>query len=177
MKTKQNLELKHFCNDFGKIRETLKKIGAKKDSVKKQKDFFFNLPKKDNGSKARLKLRIENKKMTLVYYEREDFVAGKDTSSDILLLEVNKETFNFLEKSLGISAIVEKQREVWRKENTVFHLDTVKDVGMIFEVELQKIGKVTEKDRKIFLDYQRNLIPFLGKVIKGSNIDLILMKK
>ncbi|MCK5021752.1 MAG: hypothetical protein KAR54_00685 [Candidatus Pacebacteria bacterium] len=66
---------------------------------------------------------------------------------------------------------------MWRKQNTVFHLDTVKDVGMIFEVELQKEGEITKKDREIFSSYQNILTPALGKVIKGSNIDLILDNK
>ncbi len=177
MKFKQNLELKHYCDNFQEIRKILKKIGAKKDKVKKQKDYFFNLPQEKQKQKARLKLRVENKKMTLVYYERPDFVSGKDTSSDIALLEVDELTLKFLEKSLGVSAIVEKKREVWRKQNTVFHLDTVKDVGMIFEVELQKEGLITEKDKEIFSNYQKVLTPAIGKVIKGSNIDLVLNKK
>jgi adenylate cyclase class IV len=73
--------------------------------------------------------------------------------------------------------MVVKTREVWRKENTVFHLDTVKGVGTIFEVELQKTGKVSEKDRRIFNSYQEKLLPFLGEGIKGSNVDLVGKKK
>ncbi|MCK5021753.1 MAG: CYTH domain-containing protein [Candidatus Pacebacteria bacterium] len=83
MKSKQNLELKHYCDNFQEIRKILRKIGAKKDVVKNQKDYFFNLPQEKKKQRARLKLRIENRKMSLVYYERPDFVAGKDTSSDI----------------------------------------------------------------------------------------------
>jgi len=33
MKLKQNLELKHYCDNFQEIRKILKKIGAKKDKV------------------------------------------------------------------------------------------------------------------------------------------------
>jgi len=44
MQAKQNLELKHFCNDFKQIRIILKKLGVKKDIVKSQKDYFFDLP-------------------------------------------------------------------------------------------------------------------------------------
>jgi hypothetical protein len=66
---------------------------------------------------------------------------------------------------------------VWRKGNTVFHIDTVKDVGGIFEIELRKSGKITEKDKLIFRSYQEKLLPFLGEVIKGSNIDLVVEKR
>ncbi|MAZ56369.1 hypothetical protein CL653_01095 [bacterium] len=174
MKSKQNLELKHYCEDFKEVRKTLKMLGATKEIVKRQKDYFFDLPQNKKKEKARMKLRIENKDMSLVYYERPDFIAGKDTKADIALLEANNETLMFLEKSLGVTGIVEKRREVWRKDNAVFHLDTVKDVGDIFEIELQKESNITQSDLKLFSDYQEVLKPLLGKVIKGSNIDLVL---
>jgi len=173
---KTNLELKHYCSDFSKIRNVLKQIGATKEVVKNQKDYFFNLPS-DNNS-GRLKLRIEGKIKTLVYYERPDFVKAKDTISNTKLYNVtHKELLPFLGKSLGVKAIVDKKREVWRKRNTVFHIDNVKGVGGIFEIELQKNGKITKKDRKLFFDYQSRVMPFLGDIIKGSNVDLVLNKK
>lgn len=169
---KTNLELKHYCSDFSKVRTALKQLGATKEVVKNQKDYFFNLPR-ENVS-GRLKLRIEGKKKTLVYYERPDFVKAKDTTSFVKLYSIlDNEFLPFFEKSLGIKATVDKKREVWRKANTVFHIDTVKGVGGIFEIELQKKGKITEKDKMIFAEYQSKLLPFLGPVIKGSNVDLV----
>jgi adenylate cyclase, class 2 len=172
---KINLELKHYCKDFNKVRLVLKEIGAKKDVAKNQKDYFFNLSNLNESKSPRLKLRIESKKQLLVYYERPEFVKGKDTASDVKLYDVkDKQLLPFLIKSLGIKAIVDKKREVWRKTNTVFHIDNVKGVGGIFEIELQKKGiKITEADKKIFKSYQDKLLPLLGSVIKGSNVDLI----
>lgn len=172
---KTNLELKHYCDDFPKIRAILKEIGAKKIIVKNQKDYFFNLPVLNKTKNPRLKLRIEGENQSLIYYERPQFVKGKDVASDIKLYDVkDKQLLPFLVKSLGTKAIVEKKREVWRKTNTVFHLDNVKSVGGIFEVELQKKGgKITETDKNIFKSYQTKLLPFLGSVIKGSNVDLV----
>ncbi len=177
MKVKQNLELKHFCKDFKEIRKVLKGLGATKEIVKSQKDYFFDLPIAKKKEKARLKLRIENKRMSLVYYQRPDFIAGKDTEANTALLEADNDLLGFLEKSLGIIGIVEKKREIWRKNNTVFHLDTVKEVGEIFEIELQKEGNINKADRELFSSYQKALKPYLGKVIKGSNIDLVLKHK
>lgn len=169
---KTNLELKHYCSDFSKVRTVLKQMGAIKEVVKNQKDYFFNLPK-ENAS-GRLKLRIEGKEKTLVYYERPDFVKAKDTTSLVKLYTIaDNEFLPFFEKTLGIKAVVDKKREVWRKANTVFHIDTVKGVGGIFEIELQKKGKITDKDKKLFAEYQSKLLPFLGAVIKGSNVDLV----
>ncbi len=171
---KVNLELKCYCPDFSKVRNVLKQIGAKKEIVKNQKDYFFELPASKKNS-PRLKLRIEGKDKTLVYYERPDFTKNKGAVADIKLYDVNdNDLFPFLEKVLGVKAIVEKKREVWRKENTVFHLDTVKKVGKIFEIELQKKDKINEKDRAIFESYKQKLEPFLGKIIKGSNVDLVV---
>lgn len=150
----------------------LKQIGAKKEIVKKQKDYFFNLP--TNSNLARLKLRVEGKKQTLVYYERPDFVKGKATTADVKLYEVrDSQLLGFLTKVLGVKAIVEKKREVWRKSNTVFNIDNVKDVGGIFEIELQKKGKITALDKKQFRNYQDKLLSYLGNLIKGSNVDLV----
>lgn len=177
MKAKQNLELKHYCKDFKAVRKTLQELGVTKEMVKNQKDYFFDLPNAKKKAKARLKLRVENKQMSLVYYERPDFVAGKDTQADIALLEASNDLLAFLEKSLGVTGIVEKKREIWRKENVVFHLDTVKDVGEVFEIELQKESDLTKADRELFSTYQNALKPYLGKVIKGSNIDLVIKRK
>lgn len=167
---KINLELKHFCSNFNKVREILKELRAQKDAVKSQTDYFFNLP--DN--KARLKLRIEGKKQFLVYYKRPDFLKAKITTSKVKLYNVrDKELLQFLKDTLGVKAVVKKRREIWRKANTVFHIDTVKDIGGIFEIELQKRGKITAKDQKQFKVYQNKLLPHLGKVIRGSNVDLV----
>jgi adenylate cyclase class IV len=124
MQSKQNLELKHFCENFQEVRKALLHLGASKDTVKKQRDYFFHLPQQKHTQKARIKLRVEGKKMFLVYYERPDFVAGTDVSSDIALLEANKDTLRFLEKALGVSAVVEKRREVWRKQTRPYFQST-----------------------------------------------------
>lgn len=174
MQSKTNLELKHFCKDFKKIRIVLRQIGARKETIRNQKDYYFDLSVLKSKNLARLKLRIEKDKQTLCYYERPNFSKARETKAEVSLYDVkDKDLLNFLEKSLGVLGVVEKKREIWRKDNTVFHLDKVKKVGNVFEVELQKRGKITENDEKIFKSYQNRLSPFLGKVIKGSNIDLV----
>jgi adenylate cyclase class IV len=177
MQNKQNLELKHHCEDFKEVRKILQGLGAEKEIVKNQRDYFFELPKAKKDKQGRMKLRIENEKMEVIYYERPDFVVGKETTSSVALLEANPATLTFLEASLGVSAVVDKKREVWRKGNTVFHLDIVKGVGNLFEIELQKTAGITAKDRELFAQYQKALLPHLGKVIKGSNIDLVLKNR
>ncbi len=167
---KTNLELKHFCSDFGNIRKVLKKIGAKKEGIKNQKDYFFEILNKT----GRLKLRVEEGRQVLVYYERPNFLKGKSTTAKVKIYDVRDgQLLPFLRDALGTKVIVEKKRELWRKLNAVFHIDNVKGVGGIFEIELQKKGKITTSDQKQFKEYQDKLLPYLGKVIKGSNADLV----
>ena len=176
---KQNLELKYYCEDFGKIRSVLKQIGAKKESVKNQKDYFFELPKDKSRTSSKLKFRIENgKPKEVIYYERPNFSKKVNTMSDIELYATSDiNLLSFLTKVLGVKAVVEKKREVWRKDNTVFYIDIVKDVGNIFEVELWAKSVITEKDRNIFESYKEKLLPYLGPMVKGSNLDLVLKNK
>jgi len=167
---KTNLELKHFCSDFSRVREVLKGLGAKKEIIKKQTDYFFNIP----NQKAKFKLRIEGKKKLQVYYERPDFLKAKSAVSKVKLYDVkDSKLLDFLNAVLGVKAVVKKRREVWRRANTVFHIDNVIGVGDIFEIELQKKGKITSLDKKQFRIYQDKLLPYLDRIIKGSNVDLV----
>lgn len=170
MQTKTNLELKYFCNDFGPIRKILRKLGASKVGIKKQVDYFYNLPPSESLHN-RLKLRTEGREKTLIYYQRPDFSGEKATSANVSLLEVkDKNLLRFLQKILGVKAIVVKQRELWKKENTIFNLDTVKDIGKIFEIEVT-VNNVT-KDKGTFNYYKNKFLPYLGKIVRGSNLDL-----
>lgn len=171
---KKNLELKHFCPDLEKIRDVLRDLGATKENEKTQKDYFFHVPADKESASGRLKLRIEKDRQFIIYYERPEFRVGQDTPSDILLYEVHdSELLPFLQSALGVKAVVEKTREVWRITNTVFHLDTVVGVGNIFEIELQKDEEITEEDHQLFTAYQVALLPHLGEMIVGSNVDLV----
>ncbi len=171
-----NLELKYFCKDFAVVRRILKEIGAQKIIIKKQKDYFFNLPKnRDSKIPSRLKLRVESKKQTLIFYQRAKFSAATNTPSDIILLPVqDPKLLLFLSKALGVHTIVEKTRELWKKDNAVFHLDRVKNIGNIFEIETWSSQKTASMDSFKFAEYRKKFLPHLDKIIRGSNEELIL---
>ena len=176
MTAKHNLEMKNFCKDFDQVREVLTELGARKEIIKEQVDYFFHLPQDKIEKTARLKLRIEDGRHTeLIYYERPDFRDKCETDSHIQIYKVTDEhLLPFLIESLGTLGIVKKKREVWRKDHTVFHLDTVDGVGNIFEIELQKQDEVTDEDRNLFLTYRQKIEHVMGESIAGSNIDLVL---
>jgi len=179
MELKINLELKYFCKDFNPIRKVLRSLGAEKESIKKQKDYFFNLPKeKTSKIPPRLKLRISDGEQRLVFYRRPAFSVASTTPSDVIVLSIKeKEILFLLTKALGIKVIVEKHRELWRKGNTVFHLDRVKGVGNVFEIEVWTKPKTMKQDQHNFARYKKELLPYLDKIIAGSNEDLILKLK
>lgn len=179
MESKINLELKYFCKDFNPIRKALRSIGAKKENIKKQKDYFFNLPKEKTFKiPARLKLRVSDKKQHLVFYRRPAFSIADTTPADVIVLLVkDTKILYFLSKALGVKVIVEKQRELWRKGNTVFHLDKVKGVGNVFEIEVWTKPKTIKQDQHNFARYKKELLPYLNKIIPGSNEDLVLKLK
>ncbi len=175
MQSKINLELKYFCEDFKTIRKILREIGARKIATKKQKDYFFNLPQKSKAEPARLKLRVENGTRTLIFYRRSSFSKAVPAFSDLILYPAkDPDLFPFLQKILGVKVIVEKKRELWKKGNTVFHIDKVKGVGNIFEIEVWSSPKTTRQDPAAFAKYKEKFLPHLGKIIRGSNEDLAL---
>jgi len=175
MESKVNVELKYLCKDFQPIRSVLRAMGAKKVKTKKQKDYFFFLPtEKGSKAQARLKLREEEGTQTLVFYRRPDFSAKTGTPADVVLFSVkDSKLLPFLSKVLGVKVIIKKQRELWRKGNAIFNLDTVKGIGHVFEIEVWIRPNTVKRDRRTFAEYRRKLLPYLGKVVKGSNENLV----
>jgi len=171
---KLNLELKYLCNDFSPIRKILKDLRARKIGTFNQKDYFFNLPiSKDQKIIPRLKLRIQENEYTLVYYERGDFSDTSATPAKVTLFKVSdKKLLDFLKKVLGIKIVVIKKRDLWKKDRAVFNLDTVRNVGKIFEIEIATDGGL--KDRELFNHYKNKFLPYLNHVVKRSNLDLVL---
>jgi len=175
MVKKVNLELKCYCDNFTAVRALLKKVGAKRERPTKQDDTFFNLP--TEKSAGRLKLRREGKDEVLVYYVRPDFKKDEGATADAQFFFVHdRELLPLLENALGVRSRVIKTREVWHKDNAVFHLDKVNGVGNVFEIEVQSLGKLQEKDKKLFKYFHSLFLPYLGKIIKGSNGDLLVKK-
>jgi len=175
MESKINLELKYFCSDFRPVRALLREIGARKIHAVQQKDYFFNLPNRKSSHPRRLKLREENGRHMLVYYERPNFSARLSTKADVKVLTVlDSGLREFLSTAFGVKAVVEKKRELWRKGHTVFHLDTVKNVGKVFEIEVWTNPKTLSDDKVDFAKYRRQFLPYLGAIIRGSNANIVV---
>lgn len=172
-----NREIKAYCRDFDTVRRLLREHGAEIVAVKEQVDHSYRLPPPDpNGADAdavgnrRLKLRVESGHSELIYYCEGQESGGRTSrfqtaeANDPLMLDV-------LAAALGIRATVRKRRELWRRDNVVFNLDTVDSVGRIFEVEVQARDGC-DIDARLSA-YRRLFAPCLGGDIVGSNEDLV----
>ncbi|MBI3633098.1 MAG: class IV adenylate cyclase [Candidatus Vogelbacteria bacterium] len=124
-----NIEIKAKCADQGKVREILKLHKADFKGTDHQVDTYF---KANNG---RLKIREGNIENYLIFYEREDKEGPKQ--SDVILYkhEPGSNLKELLIKSLGVLAVVDKQREIYFIDNVKFHLDDVKSLGTFMEIE------------------------------------------
>ena len=166
-----NRELKAYCKDFVTVRRLLQEHGAVFVEVKDQVDHYYHLPAGDDAEGTRrLKLRTEKGTGELIYYcERQE--TGARTSRFQLAAVDDPRMGDVLEAALGVRAVVRKRRELWRKDNVIFNLDTVDGVGQILEVEVQDADNC---DIDAQVDEYRSLFaPCLGHDIVGSNEDLV----
>ena len=94
---------------------------------------------------GRLKLREGNIENNLIYYEREDKPGIKESKVILYKANPDKALKQILEKTLGVSVIVDKLREIFWIDNVKFHIDKVKGLGTFVEIEAidyeGKIGK------------------------------------
>jgi predicted adenylyl cyclase CyaB len=124
-----NIEIKAKCANQEKLREILKSQSANFKGVDHQVDTYFTVPR------GRLKLREGNIENYLIFYEREDKEGPKQSNVILYKTEPQSSLKEILEKSLGILAVVDKQREICFIGNVKFHLDNVKDLGIFVEIE------------------------------------------
>jgi len=166
---RRNREIKRSCADFRPIRRILKRIGATRLNVRTQVDTFFRLPPGPEGEPRRLKLRIENRRRQLIYYE--DRYDGGLRSVRYQLADVYSAAVGpLLETALGVSAVVRKRRERWHKGDTLFNLDTVERLGTVFEAEVVLMPE--DDPDAVVAEYLALFGPYLGEPILGSNEDL-----
>jgi len=128
-----NIEIKARSNNHDQIRKILQTGNARFVGTDRQIDSYFNV------NTGRLKLREGNIENALIHYIREDKDEPKE--SDVLLYQNGKNGLlkELLTRALGVSVIVDKEREIYFIDNVKFHLDKVKGLGEFIEIEA--IGK------------------------------------
>lgn len=132
-----NIEIKARCTNQEEIREILKSHNADFKGTDHQIDTYFKV------NSGRLKLREGNIENYLIFYEREDKEGPKQSNVILHKSEPDSNLKELLIKSLGILAVVDKQREIYFINNVKFHLDNVEGLGTFMEIEaIDAVGDI-----------------------------------
>ena len=123
------IEIKARCSELDKARKILQGKHADFKGVDHQIDTYFRV------NLGRLKLREGTIENHLIHYERENKEGPKQSKVLLFTSDPKSSLKEILTKSLGILAVVDKQREIYFIENVKFHLDSVKGLGTFIEIE------------------------------------------
>uniref|UniRef100_A0A832DG25 CYTH domain-containing protein n=1 Tax=Ignavibacterium album TaxID=591197 RepID=A0A832DG25_9BACT len=137
----RNLEIKVKLDSHSEIKNILTKNKIKLSEVLRQKDIYYKVPS------GLLKLRIENGKQTLIFYERNE--KSKKRWSDYFLLDINSnKAENFFDKFLERVIEVKKVRELYLFNNTRIHLDKVEKLGYFLELETRVVNGLRDAEKR-----------------------------
>lgn len=158
--------IKGFCIDFADVQEVLVQIGATCQGQKTQTDYLYSLP---HAPGLRIKLRVEGDRQKLYVYDK---CQSPNLPAVYHEFDINEPKMrSILDVVFKPTAVVEKHREVWNHGTASIHLDTVKNVGKILEVELFPDNDASAQLRSQF--YSTCFEPFLTESVAGSNEDLV----
>jgi predicted adenylyl cyclase CyaB len=165
-----NIEIKARSIDQEKIRDILNSNNARFIGVDRQVDTYFKV-----GS-GRLKLREGNIENHLIHYHREDKRGPKKSSVLLYKYSSDQNLKEILTMSLGIFAVVDKEREIYFIENVKFHLDNVKGLGIFVEIEaIDKDGSIGNEKLLEQCNYYLNLLNISkDDLVENSYSDLML---
>ena len=162
----KNLEIKVKLSSHKKVKTILKRNKIDFKELLIQKDIYYKV------DKGMLKLRIENDKQTLIFYDRNE--KSRKRWSDYHLLEINNtDGKNYLKRFLDVLVIVNKKRELYVYNNTRIHLDYVKNLGYFLELETKVIKGLTDAEKRF--NYVLDLLKLQDKKeIRASYKDLLM---
>ena len=164
----KNLEIKVKLSSHKEVKEILHKNKIPFEELLLQKDIYYKV------NKGLLKLRIENNKQTLIFYDRNE--KSKKRWSDYHLLEIDKtDANNYLKRFLEVLKIVNKKRELYLYKNTRIHLDYVKGLGCFLELETRVVKGLKDAEKRF--TFMMDLLKLRDKKeIRASYKDLLLLK-
>ena len=165
----KNLEIKVKLKSHKEVKEILKNNQIHLKKLLVQKDIYYKV---DRGL---LKLRIENDKQTLIFYDRNE--KSKKRWSDYHLLDIKNVDANvYLKRFLDVLVIVKKKRELFLYKNTRIHLDQVKGLGYFLELETRVLNGLQDAEKRF--SYLLDLLELKSKTeIRASYKDLLMAKK
>jgi adenylate cyclase class 2 len=125
----RNIELKARDPDPAHSFQASLDLGAEDHGWLQQLDTYFRVPH------GRLKLREQDERAELIYYERSDQAIERESNYRIVPVHDPESLKDSLGAALGILVAVEKSRRllIWR--NVRIHLDEVPGLGSFIELE------------------------------------------
>ena len=167
-----NVEIKSKCTDPLEIRSLLENRNAIYKGLDHQIDTYFNV------KEGRLKLREGTIENALVFYKRDDQEGPKESKVTLYSVSKGASLKQMLVESLGILAIVDKERHIYFIDNVKFHVDLVKGLGTFCEIEA--IDLKVDIGREKLLIQCEEYMKYLGirseDLISCSYSDLVLEK-
>lgn len=124
-----NFEFKARSNRNGAMEEKLLSLQSRFAGTDHQTDTYFNV------QHGRLKLREGTIENALIYYNRPDVAEAKTSAVLLYRHQPEKTLKDILTASLGIKAVVKKERRIWFVGNVKIHFDRVDELGEFVEVE------------------------------------------
>ncbi len=166
-----NLELKIKLNSIRGIKSLLKKNNIELKEILNQKDIYYKIK-----AGSLLKLRIENGRMSLIKYNREE--KKKNRWSDFYVITIKgRATEKVFEEIFRVDAIVEKKRELYLFLDTRIHIDAVKNLGFFLELETLVFDNDKKDAKKRFDEVVNTLQLDVKSQIRKSYRDLIIQNK
>lgn len=168
-----NFEFKVRHSNIKALEEKLQSLNPQFIGEDHQIDTYFIVP---NG---RLKLREGTIEQALIFYDRADDAAARQSNVILYTHKPDVALRQVLTQSLGIKIMVDKKRRIYFIDNVKFHFDTVKDLGTFVEVEaIDKEGAMGLEGLKEQCAFYQHFFGIQeGDFIAQSYSDLLLAKK
>jgi predicted adenylyl cyclase CyaB len=168
-----NFEFKARLEDISATEKILLQHGPLFIGDDHQVDTYFNVP---NG---RLKLREGTIEHALIFYERTNSAAAKQSNVTLFRHASDTSLKQALTQSLGVKVVIDKRRRIYFIDTVKFHFDKVEGLGTFIEVEAidaeGSIGIDRLKDQCLFYQTLFNIKE--EQFVAGSYSDLLLAKK
>ncbi len=163
------LELKARCSDLS-IARTWCEANARLVGEFHQTDTYFRV------NRGRLKMReVEGQRnTTLIYYSREDLPTPKRSRVTLMQLNQGSHLPRVLEEALGLLAVVEKRRTIYRWGSVQIHLDRVSQLGDF--IEFERVTETEEEERSAQSEFETlrtDLHVAETDLVSGSYSDLL----
>lgn len=168
-----NFELKARHKNIGEAEAILQQQHPLFIGEDHQIDTYFN------AANGRLKLRESSIEQALIFYERTNAAAAKQSNVILYQHQPDVSLKTILEASVGVKTVVNKNRKIYFIDNVKFHFDKVEGLGEFLEIEaIDKDGTLGIEKIKAQCQYYQHLLQVRPEdVIAESYSDMLLAKK